>query len=129
MEATKDFISLETAKLLKDCGVESKFVYTKSGVIEYDKQGYFQYFATYKLPAYTWQEIEDNTELFFGIESYYFRKTIDFKIPQKESERIKAPIQGIDDFTDTEYILFLRQQKKYKEADQYFRYNCILIKN
>ena len=106
MKANKTHISLETAKLLKNCGVESEWGYYTEA---YDN------YSDYKLsnnphfwkgqpnyPAYTWQEILwENAEEFFRKEHIFFRTII---------------------------ILDLLQQKKYDEADKYFRDNCKLIK-
>jgi hypothetical protein len=129
MEATKEHISLETAKLLKDCGVENSLSWCIEPEGFKERDWYIGKTNDSKYPAFTWQEIEENTELFFGIGSYFFRKTIEFEISKKEAKRMDVPIQGRDSFTDTEYILFLRQQKKYKEADLYFREHCIFIKD
>ena len=108
MKANKNHISLETSKLLKDCGVESEWGYYTEA---YDN------YSDYKLsnnphfwkgqpnyPAYTWQEIlwEDAEKFFGGGDSY------------RESCIIE--------------ILRLLQQKEYDEADKYFRDNCKIIK-
>ena len=117
MKATKTHISLETAKLLKDCGVESCSTWVKDyddvkgwKVFRYgevigeqydygffDKDNLHSWNEFY--PAYTWQEILwDNNRDFL-----------------------------LDD--DCNHILILLQQKKYEEADKYFREHCMLINN
>lgn len=110
MRANSTHISLETAKLLKDCGVKSKY---KFFFDNYDKEElscsisnnehfFGNIIKTY--PAYTWNEILwEYPVLFFGNEegSEYY-KSIN--------------------------ILQKLQDKEYNEADQYFRDNCILIK-
>ena len=95
MKATKDHISLETAKLLKDCGVESKYEWGCDGhhfcgEEEYEENNYrveekwfFSRFPEKPLgPAYTWQEILwEYAEEFFGgeyIETYYYEEKYDF---------------------------------------------------
>ena len=109
MQATKDCISLETAKLLKDCRIENKYYFveckiTKEVMIyrgcEKWKNNWY-YPSLY--PAYSWQEILwEHVEEFFG----------------KQSE---------ENFSACAYVLCLLQQKKYQEADKYFREHCILI--
>ena len=112
MKATKDHISLETAKLLKDCGVESKEYYLCIGFYETDNT--IEYYIEDWIiddesgdhPAFTWQEILwEYNEIFFNNEYL-----------QKSTTLI------------TQTILTLLQQKKYEEADLYFREHCILIK-
>jgi len=114
MKANSTHISLETAKLLKDCRVESEY---KFFFDNYDKgelkcsisnNKHFLQNIVRTYPAYTWQEILwEYDEEFFG-----------------ENE-IKQNLSHIG-ITDT--ILFYLQRKEYDEADQYFRDNCILIK-
>lgn len=54
MKATKDHISFETAKLLKDCGIKNKYVMRDN------------------YPAFTWQEILwEHAEKFFGSETIH----------------------------------------------------------
>lgn len=108
MEADKDHISLDTAKLLKGCGVESKnwFVLYKDGkkcwdLVYFDKVSPNDYNHSYS--SFTWQEILwEYPEEFFWDEYW-------------------------TDLWETDEILKLLQQKKYKEADLYFREHCILI--
>lgn len=92
MKATKDYISLETAKMLSD---GSKMINEKV----------FYNVMWDELPPYSWQEI-----LWEYPEEFFNNKYI-----QKSYTTI------------TETILSLLQQKKYEEADLYFRENCILI--
>ena len=104
MQATKEYISLETAKLLKDCGVESKYYYNRHLAdnnfclteTDHSKISRWESF-----PAFTWQEILWE----YSLESLweYFATLL-----AKE-------------------IILLLRQKKYKEADLYFREHCILI--
>lgn len=139
MKATKDHISLETAKLLKDCGVESKYMYgevwtgdtdnsvlkeniikQEDGLICYVKlikkleisQGIDQY------PVFTWQEILwEYAEEFFGkkiINTDLFFENLN-RYSQRAYER------------HGEVILHLLQQNKCDKADEYFREHCILI--
>jgi len=113
MKANKTHISLETAKLLKDCGVESEqwFVNTRLSSSNPDyRVSDCGGDSGSDYPAYTWQEILwENAEKFFGRNNGYYR------LEDKHNEV-------------AEDILYLLQQKKYEEADEYFRKNCILIK-
>ena len=105
MEATKDHISLETAKLLKgkvhnqpiSCFFKS-IKWDKYEFVKYDWWDYW-YDDLYDLPAYTWQEILWEYPYKFG------------------SIQI------------CERILLLLRIKEYKEADEFFRRNSILINN
>jgi hypothetical protein len=120
MKANHTHISLETAKLLKDCGIESKYWYYKNhaGIFirEKDKdKDIIEMFGhhwkdNWYYPAYTWSEILwEFPEKFFG-------KPFDFE-------------DDTGDFTyhmATRDILHLLQHKQYDEADKYFRENCIL---
>lgn len=106
MEANSTHISLETAKLLKDCGVESNSVFINT--IEGDPDDGWKISKSIngvgEYPAYTWQEILwEYPILFFGNEegSEYY-KSIN--------------------------ILQKLQDKEYDKADKYFRHYCILIK-
>jgi hypothetical protein len=119
MEATKDHISLETAKLLKDSGIESEYYYVHDlwGGLENEikkgnrPEGGYSW-SVY--PAYTWQEILwEYPQEFFGEKKW----------------KATYPSGGYcDEAGYLADIMNLLQQKKYKEADQYFRDNCILIK-
>jgi len=124
MKATKDHISLETAKLLKDCGVESKDTYQMQFALSYyttiGKSGYGlkdkilrEIGEDVEFPAFSWQEILwEYPKSFFGGKNHY-QVTIN-----------SSPESGFD-YIATE-ILILLQQQKYDEADLYFRKNCIL---
>ena len=138
MNANKTHISLETAKLLKDCGVESEYAYVdceKEAIhiehwqtidgewgscrtIVFEKPEEYDIFNIEGVYAYTWQEILwENAEKFFGEEIKYG------KIDEK------SQMQRIDvNNHEHEYtILLLLQQKKYEEADDFFRKKCVLI--
>jgi len=107
MKANETHISLETAKLLKDCGIDSELFFYRSGGKWYAKEeGMF--FPNVVLldslffPAYTWQEILwENTDKFFKDCGWSLHNTL--------------------------AILRFLQEKKYEEADLYFRNHCILI--
>ena len=123
MQATKTHISLETAKLLKDCGVESRGVFVETLVNEWNyvpikadiivnREGY----KLTTLPAYTWQEILwENAEEFFG-KKYIYCGGYSWAAFEEYPKDI---------LTISSHLL---QQRKYKEADLYFREHCILIK-
>lgn len=131
MKATKDYISLETAKLLKDCRIKNKWwsvVDTntkKRKTIPSPSNKYYGVEKDYyccggKIKGkeiwdiYTWQEILwEHAEEFFG-------------------ENTPVEIDGFKTNYSSSYpycceILNLLQQKKYEEADLYFRKNCKLI--
>lgn len=101
MKANSTHISLETAKLLENCNIESKYIYYKDNLFSFDY--FYNEIAEQKikpfLPAYTWQEI---------LWEYYK----EFGLGNSVTERI---------------VLNLRS-KNYDEADKLFRHNCILIK-
>ena len=102
MEANKTHISLETAKLLRDCEVESEYIFV---TINYE----------IRFPAYTWSEILwENAEKFFG-EEYLDNEVKNIKRPRYVVISIK--------------ILYILQQKKYEEADDYFREHCLACQN
>ena len=122
MKATKDHISLETAKLLKDCGVhtvvKSKYVYWKDNTPDCEwvlSEGkYTPKTVEYKyiLRAYTWQEILwEHAEKFFGKELITFGKYY------LDQACLIHPV----------HLLRYLQERKYDEADEYFRKHCILI--
>jgi hypothetical protein len=136
MKANKTHISLETAKLLKDCGVGSDYAYIDEGdgydavLIKYWEtidgewgscrsivfKGIIDNYSIEGIYAYTWQEILwENAEEFFGKENHY-NVTINNLIDKNGFDYIATQ------------ILILLQQKKYDEADKYFRENCKLIK-
>lgn len=103
MKANSTHISLETAKLLKDCGIESKlsFASTERLVLrviftEDVPLGFCEY------PAFTWQEILwEHADQLLGIEWKW----------------------------KTKYLLSYLQEKDYDVADLEFRNHCILINN
>lgn len=141
MKATKDHISLKTAKLLKDCVVKSKYMYgevwtgdTDNSVLKENiikqEDGLICYVKLIKkleisqgivqCPAFTWQEILwEHAELFFG------RKTISTDLFFENLNRYSQRSYE----RHGEVILHLLQQKKYDKADEYFREHCILINN
>jgi hypothetical protein len=104
MKANSTHISLETAKLLKDCKVESECGYYATAHDNYETYSISENRHYWKgqpnYPAYTWQEIlwEYNKE-FFGEYSVAIGEILAYLI-----------------------------NKKYEEADQIFKAYCILIK-
>lgn len=112
MQANKDHISFETAKLLKECGANNKeyYVWSESEIIskielqkEINEWAHWVHLVD-KYPAFTWQEILwEYPQEFFGSDT---------------KERL----------TICTWVMYLLQQKKYEEADLYFREHCILIK-
>lgn len=119
MEANNTYISFDTAEFFNDSNVKSKYMYTYNwdgGSIElqetYDYETYYKddwqgIYIGY--PAYTWQEILwEYPQEFFG---------------EVFSENIEYLVKDI-----IGNIIYLLLQKKYDEADKYFRDNCILIK-
>jgi hypothetical protein len=118
MKANSTHISLETAKLLKDCELESKLVWCKNEANRYyipakpitrEKSNENAWSIPY--PAYTWQEILwEYPQEFFGEDAYDtfggYCHTCRFTVD----------------------ILDFLQDKEYDKADKYFRDNCILIK-
>jgi hypothetical protein len=125
MEANSTHISLETAKLLKDCKVESEYGYYATAHDNYEtysisgNRHYWKGQPNY--PAYTWQEIlwEYSKEFFGDEERVVWIETLTF-----------ANHLVSETYTPgkSAYILDLLQKKEYDEADEYFRENCILIK-
>lgn len=117
MKANKTHISLETAKLLRDCGVVASQCYIKY----FQKDGTEtiwdvlpprilpeEYNSSIYYPAFTWQEILwEHSKKFFGDIMVSYGED-SFEMYSRE-------------------ILSLLQQQKYDEADLYFRKNCILI--
>lgn len=109
----KNHISFETAKLLKDCGIESENSYQKQFALSYyttiGKNGYGlkdkilrEIGEDVEYPAFSWQEI------LWKYEEEFF----------ENGEIVKH----------TQKILLMLQAKMYQEADLYFRKNCILNK-
>lgn len=110
MKANKTYISIDTARLLEDCCIDSKYIY-----YPYDFQENYKIISLEDImglsgedvyPAFTWQEILwEYPQDFFGYSA------ID------ESKHIYIAFE----------IIRLLQQKKYNEADLCFRKNCILL--
>jgi hypothetical protein len=118
MEANSTHISLETAKLLKDCKVESECGYYATAHDNYEtysisgNRHYWKGQPNY--PAYTWQEILwEYPERFFWGKNFSYDAEYD------------------NEWANGNFIVFrilqLLQQKEYDEADEYFRRHCILI--
>jgi len=117
MKANKTHISLETAKMLKDCGVVVTQYFTK--YFYEDKTETLweilqpqilpdKYETSEFYPAYTWQEILwEHAEEFFGNKMVSYSEDANEMYPRE--------------------TLHLLQQQKYDEADLYFREHCILI--
>ena len=157
MKANKTHISLETAKLLKDCGVESEYYWQESLIMSslisdlrkgigwtgnwYLKEAKYasiededKIYEGHLYPAYTWGEILwENAEKFFGgdrKEIVFNGKNYSVLVEDVEPYKSKEPIGYPYDnkYNPTTKILKLLQQKKYKEADLYFREHTILKK-
>lgn len=125
MNATKDHTSLETGKLLKDCGVGSKYVFSNPGGVWIAVHSYDIMPDVELYPAFTWGEILwEHAEKFFG-EKAWNDRGISYK------ECLNLPEGEITNWTIRDEheikILSLLQQKRYNEADEYFRNTCILI--
>ena len=152
MKPNKNGIGSETAKLLKDCGVESECCYTnlkstgdphiyskmyqnnEYKIIDKNGKGWVldamvsnggligtgtgEERGVRIYPAYTWQDIKDNAEVFFGKENIEIRNNKD-----------KLVISDTVNSYHLYWVRLLVKQKKYKEADLYFRENCVLIRN
>jgi hypothetical protein len=147
MKANITHISLETAKLLKDCGVESQDWYCKLFIQRWDDifecQDIYLYIRDnikflspnhdYRklYPAYTWNEILwEYPKEFFG-KKWDFVTLFDLATEKEyvpSGWKCNSLVREQYYITHTKYILHLLQQKKYNEADKYFRENCVLIK-
>ena len=126
MQANETHISLETAKLLKGCGIEWYRFFVEdwywdrdfaSPCFWYDRSEY-PWYGNYKnvIQTYTQQEIlREYAEEFFGIEQKYW-----------DDQDYFDNLFNIQ--SKTKKILELLQQKKYQEADLFFRKHCVLIK-
>lgn len=117
MNATNKHISLEAAKLLKDCGLDANMYYWKSemGIIEIvkvsdEKYQQLVYLQAELYPAYTWAEI------LWKYHKEFFGNDVNKNSVLYAHERY--PI----------LILKYLQEGKVESADKYFRENCILIK-
>lgn len=142
MNATIDHCSLETGKLLSDCGVESKYIFIDE-IFRDDGRYYTHIILREELfglnvnkiyPAYTWQEILwEHAEEFFGdkemdTDLYYCSRVWQAwnygTMTKNDFEENLEPAFVLH----TNQIIKILQQKKYDEADLYFRENCVLIK-
>ena len=118
MKANENYISLETGKLLKDCGLESEWYFNKYKARDFnldniDKSKYADNKQDWECyPAFTWWEIL-------------------WKYPKQllGSKRSGFNEGVLDRNFYTLYILRFLQQEQYDQADQYFREHCILINN
>jgi hypothetical protein len=109
MKANKTYISLETAKLLKDCGdipcnrqiYYSGYISEVGALVSELEEGVY--------PLFAWQEILwENAEKFF----------------EKGTNGYDKPMINVH----TEKIIWYLRNKLYEEADVYFRKTCVLIK-
>ena len=110
MKANSTHISLETAKLLKDCKLNSSAYYCNEKLIRKPLFRGKTISAENEIyPAYTWQEILwEYPQEFFGSDLWFDNHNAKWWI-----------------YSDS--IFRFLQKKKYDEVDQYFRDNCILI--
>ena len=109
MKATKDYTSLETGKMLKNCGFESKYSYI---------QGY----NTVGSPTNIYiGETPENEKYIGKISKAFTWQEILWEYEEKLFE-------GGEIIKHTQEILLMIQAKLYKKADEYFREHCILIK-
>jgi len=128
MKATKDHISLETGRLLKNCEVKSKREFRiekEQPTVISDKGALWRKSVGKIYPCFTWQEILwEYPKEFFGEEEMTSSELSENIVPHEDCNlcSIKRNIYY------TTIILGLLQQKKYEEADNYFRKHCILIK-
>ena len=115
MKATKDHISLETAKMLKDCGIESRDWYIKERLgkkawVISDKENVGPNDYTEFYPAFSWQEILwEYHEQMFG-----------------EDNHTGVGLTFVSEYHARNIVSYL-QMEEYEKADEYFRENCILI--
>jgi len=129
MKATKNHISLETAELLKGCGVDSEYVYAPQNsnysfnyeIIskkELENIIFRQDINDYS--AYTWQEILwEYEDVFFSKEEYEFS-------PMSPGDTCDEDLRP-DSIQAPEKILSLLQQEEYEKADKHFVEHCVLI--
>lgn len=119
MEANETHISLETARLLKGCGLESRYWYRFTRYpmeitddITFEKITKFKKLFASFYPAYTRQEI-----LWEYLEEFFGRMSVcDYNLGANFAFMRHAQI-----------ILEYLQQKKYQMADEYFRENSVLL--
>lgn len=149
MKANKDHISLETAKLLKDCGVESECVWIHHHFATFEQKPKLQegwsvrkgtslrVMSNELLPAFTWGEILwERAKEFFGSELIEFRYEDGDELYDFLGGDLRYPYSegACMEFTCKEYsyrafeITLLLQEANYEGADLYFREHCILIK-
>lgn len=104
--ATKDYISIDTAILLKNCGIDSKYYYSMWywGNLYITQKIWFSNSEWNMYPLFTWQEIlwENGSKFFW----------------EKDTQQVWICQRTI--------FIFLTENKYY-EADKFFRENCILI--
>ena len=119
MKANENYISLETGKLLKDCGLESEWYFNKYKARDFnldniDKSKYADNKQDWECyPAFTWWEIlRKYPEQFFGGELIS-----------------KGSLGDSNCRVYTRDLLYLLQKNQFNEADMYFRIYCILINN
>lgn len=127
MKANKDHISLETAKLLRGCGIKSR----RQFYISDDGRTIHSTF-----PKFTWQEILwERAEKFFGSGLLEFRYDDGDELNDFLGGDLRYPYSegACIEFTCKEYryhafeITLLLQEANYEGADLYFREHCILI--
>jgi len=141
MTANQKFINLETAKLLKDCGVESEYVfsnfmgcaltkefnieckYSKDEIKDFEDE--FGEIGIQIYPAFTWQEIEHFSQLFFGVDDYYYARGEETKGKNDWNDEFDYVLKSFE--YHSIFLLKLRLENKYEEAELYFREHCILI--
>ena len=130
MKATKDHISLETAKMLKNCGIEGKYFFCRL------RSG-----SHVPLSECIWSDLSFELGKSYFIEdgeNIFYR---DDRENPREAENIPAftwqeilweyeekLFEGGEIVKHTQKILLMIQAKLYKKADEYFREHCILIK-
>ena len=133
-KANKNHISLKTAKLLKDCGIFSKYHYADQGdnrkhkIVNYvDSDAIIttnnEKRKTKDYPAFTWQEILwEYPDKFFGEEEMTSSELSRNIVPHEDCNLCSMN----RNLYYPNIILNLLQQKKYQEADDYFVEHCIL---
>lgn len=117
MQATADHLSLETCKLLKDCGVESEYWYIlhKDGkkcwdIVDRESVGPNEW--TDFCSAYTWSDVLwKHADKFFGSSFVRLGRSI------LDEASLIVPC----------YILRCLKEGDYERADQMFKDKCILI--
>lgn len=152
MKANSTHISYDTNKLLRDCGcnidsrhwflcVDNSYIDHPHGVVfteltKYDKAvDWARTNCKDSCRAYTWMDILwEHAEEFFGYGKidtellYCHRTWTAWQYGTMTELDFESEIVPAYEFYTTNIKNFL-QQKKYEEADLYFREHCILIKN